>query len=158
MPPKVVKYHLYILKNALTESSNAFLPFEERAAATVKRGRAWARTHSEAAEGKRPGASRIGRLAAVTGQEELWALPTKVVPRDLFPSFDLSKDGIFCWLRKPPAMPVEVSRKKALASSIERSESRITIKQIRMPSIKTADARLRAAGHLMQVKNHSVHL
>ena len=64
----------------------------------------------------------------------------------------------FLWLRKPPAMPVEVSRKKALASSIERSESRITIKQIRMHSIKTADARLRAAGHLMQVKNHSVHL
>jgi len=28
----------------------------------------------------------------------------------------------FCWLRKPPALPVEVSRKKALASSIERSE------------------------------------
>ena len=64
----------------------------------------------------------------------------------------------FCWLRKPPAMPVEVSRKKALASSIERSESRITIKQIRMHSIKAADARLRAAGHLMLVKNHSVHL
>ena len=55
-------------------------------------------------------------------------------------------------------MPVEVSRKKALASSIERSESRITIKQIRMHSIKAADARLRAAGHLMLVKNHSVHL
>ena len=55
-------------------------------------------------------------------------------------------------------MPVEVSRKKALASSIERSESRITIQKIRMHSIKTADARLRAAGHLMQVKNHSVHL
>ena len=62
------------------------------------------------------------------------------------------------WLRKPPAMPVEVFRKKALASSIERSESRITIQKIRMHSIKTADARLRAAGHLMQVKNHSVHL
>ena len=62
------------------------------------------------------------------------------------------------WLRKLPAMPVEVSRKKALASSIERSESRTTIKQIRMHSIKTANARLRAAGHLMQVKNHSVHL
>ena len=62
------------------------------------------------------------------------------------------------WLRKPPAMPVEVSRKKALASSIERSESRITIQRIRMHSIKTADARLRAAEHLMQVKNHSVHL
>jgi len=28
----------------------------------------------------------------------------------------------FHWLGKPPAMPVEVSRKKALASSIERSE------------------------------------
>ena len=39
-------------------------------------------------------------------------------------------------------MPVEVSRKKALASSIERSESRITVQQIRMNSIKTADARL----------------
>ena len=64
----------------------------------------------------------------------------------------------FHWLRKPPAMPVEVSRKKALASSIERSESRITIQRIRMHSIKTADARLRAAEHLMQVKNHSVHL
>ena len=48
--------------------------------------------------------------------------------------------------------------KKALASSIERSESRITIQKIHMLSIKTADARLRAAGHLMQVKNHSVHL
>ena len=48
--------------------------------------------------------------------------------------------------------------KKALASSIERSESRITIQKIRMHSIKTPDARLRAAGHLMQVKNHSVHL
>ena len=29
---------------------------------------------------------------------------------------------LFYWLGKPPAMPVEVPRKKALASSIERSE------------------------------------
>ena len=33
-------------------------------------------------------------------------------------------------------MPVEVSRKKALALSIERSESRITIQKICMHSIK----------------------
>ena len=30
--------------------------------------------------------------------------------------------GVPFWLGKPPAMPVEVPRKKALASSIERSE------------------------------------
>ena len=53
--------------------------------------------------------------------------------------------GFSYWLRKPPAMPVEVSRKKALASSIEGSESRITIQKIRMHTIKTADVRLRAA-------------
>lgn len=64
----------------------------------------------------------------------------------------------FYWLRKPPAMPVEVPRKKALASSIERSELGITIQQIRMHSTKTTNARLRAAEHLMQAKNHSVHL
>ena len=64
----------------------------------------------------------------------------------------------FIGFRKPPAMLVGASRKIALASSIERSESRITIQKIRMHSIKTPDARLRAAGHLMQVKNHSVHL
>ena len=64
----------------------------------------------------------------------------------------------FYWLRKPPAMPVEVSRKRALASSIERSELRITTQQIRMHSIKTVDARLRAAEHLMQVKDNSAHL
>ena len=62
---------------------------------------------------------------------------------------------IFCIRRTTTG---SASGKKALASSIERSESRITIQKIRMHSIKTANARLRAAGHLMQVKNHSVHL
>ena len=33
--------------------------------------------------------------------------------------------GSFLWLRKPLALPVEVPRKRALASSIERSELRI---------------------------------
>ena len=55
-------------------------------------------------------------------------------------------------------MPVEVSRKKALASSVEGSELRITIQKIRMHSIKTADARLQATEHLMRVKANSVHL
>ena len=32
------------------------------------------------------------------------------------------KGSAFYWVRKPPAWPVEVSRKKALASSCERSE------------------------------------
>ena len=50
-------------------------------------------------------------------------------------------------------MPVEVSRKKALASSIERSELRITIQKIRMHSIKTADARLRVAVRVMRYYN-----
>ena len=62
------------------------------------------------------------------------------------------------WIRRASAKPVEVSRKKALALSIERSESRITIQKLCMHSMKTADARMRAAGHLMQVKKHSVHL
>ena len=31
-------------------------------------------------------------------------------------------DELFHWVGKPPALPVEVPRKKALASSIERSE------------------------------------
>ena len=52
-------------------------------------------------------------------------------------------------------MPVEVSRKKALASSIEGSESRITIQKIRMHTIKTADARLRVAVRVMRYY-HSV--
>ena len=55
-------------------------------------------------------------------------------------------------------MPVEVPRKKALASSTERSELRIAIQQFRLHLIKTADARLRAAEHLMQVKDNSAHL
>ena len=59
------------------------------------------------------------------------------------------RGGVLIALRKPPAMPVEVSRKKALASSIERSESRITTQQIRIHPIETADAHLRAAEHLM---------
>ena len=54
----------------------------------------------------------------------------------------------FCWLRKPPAMPVEVFRKRALASSIERSESGITIRPIHIHPIKTANARLRAVGDI----------
>jgi hypothetical protein len=53
---------------------------------------------------------------------------------------------------------VEVPRKKALASSTERSELRIAIQQFRLHLIKTADARLRAAEHLMQVKDNSAHL
>ena len=32
------------------------------------------------------------------------------------------KGSAFYWVRKPPAWPVEVSRKKALASSYKRSE------------------------------------
>ena len=43
---------------------------------------------------------------------------------------------VFCWLRKPPTMLVEVSRKKAFASSIERSELKIAIQQIPMRTIK----------------------
>jgi len=50
----------------------------------------------------------------------------------------------FYWLRKPLAMPVEIPCKKALASGIERSKPGITIRQIRMHSIKTANGRLRA--------------
>ena len=55
-------------------------------------------------------------------------------------------------------MPVEVSRKRALALSIEQSESGITIYQVQIHLIKTANACLRAAEHLMQVKDNSVHL
>ena len=46
---------------------------------------------------------------------------------------------------------------KALASSIEQSELREAIQETRMHSIKTIDARLRAAGHLMQAKDDPVH-
>ena len=64
----------------------------------------------------------------------------------------------FHWLRKPPALPVEVPRKKALASSPEQSELRIAIHQFRLNLIKTTDVRLRAVEHLMQVKDNSAHL
>ena len=51
-------------------------------------------------------------------------------------------------------MPVEVSHKKALASSIERSEPGITIQQIRMHALKTIDAHLGAVEYLMQGKDY----
>jgi len=57
----------------------------------------------------------------------------------------------FLLVLQPADMPVEVSRKKALATSIERSESGITIQQIHMHSIKTADVRLQAVEYLMRV-------
>jgi len=59
---------------------------------------------------------------------------------------------IFYWIGKPPALPVEVPRKKALASSNERSELLTANYQGRKTYVRTADARLRAAGQVMRVK------
>ena len=56
------------------------------------------------------------------------------------------------WIGKPPALPVEVPRKKALASSNERSELLTANYQGRKTYVRTADARLRAAGQVMRVK------
>ena len=50
---------------------------------------------------------------------------------------------IFHWIGKPPALPVEVPRKKALASSNERSELLTANYQGRKTYVRTADARLR---------------
>ena len=58
----------------------------------------------------------------------------------------------FHWIGKPPALPVEAPRKKALASSIERSELLTANYQGRKTYVRTADARLRAAGQVMRVK------
>lgn len=51
-------------------------------------------------------------------------------------------------------MSVEIFCEKALASSIERRRSGITIQQIRMHSLKTIDAQLGAVEYLMQGKDY----
>ena len=60
--------------------------------------------------------------------------------------------GFSFWIGKPPALPVEEPRKKALASSNERSELVTANYQGRKTYVRTAVARLRAAGQVMRVK------
>ena len=50
---------------------------------------------------------------------------------------------------KPKALPVEVPRKKALASRIERSELLTVSYQERKVAVRTEIARLRAVGQVM---------
>ena len=58
-----------------------------------------------------------GQLAFRSNQNHIVIPPLKNQERETAPA-----SAPFYWLRKPPALPVEVSRKKALASSIEQSE------------------------------------
>ena len=56
------------------------------------------------------------------------------------------------WIRKPPALPVEVARRKALALSIERSEQQIEALIKELATSRTLITRLRAVGQKMQAK------